>query len=364
LGDPAPVVGTTSVQQSDPEQVIDRGLASERGWGSVPAVQAVPFHWKETDVPVESSPITQQLEDDPQATAFRPVVETGSVTVDHVVPFHWRRIPGTRTPPVFAAGPGPTAKHADDDVQVTESSPAAVGVDVDDHDVPFHPTTNACGDGLCVLELSVPTAQQSEALVQVTAPREVPSYGDVAPGTDPTDHEVPFHWRTKSCGVLDCQVPTIQQSLVSAQVMAGVPSNWMVPPAGLGVVTCVQDEPFQLSVRTCWPAVGLSTFDSPTVQQFVLETQVTEVSIELETPRLGNDDCDHQVPFQLRMTAVVALEVDDVSPTAQQSLLATQVTEYGSTDTLGANMFPREANAQPGPDDELVKARCPSCCTE
>jgi hypothetical protein len=145
-------------------------------------------------------------------------------------------------------------------------------------------------------------------------------------GTDPTDHDVPFHCSTKSCGVLDCQVPTIQQSLASAQFMAGGPPNWMVPVAGLGAVVWDHDEPFQLSVSTCWPAVGLSTFDSPTAQQSLLETQVTDVRLELETPRLGNEDSDHHVPFQLSAKAVV-VELKTVSPTAQQSLLETQVTE-------------------------------------
>jgi hypothetical protein len=42
-----------------------------------------------------------------------------------------------------------------------------------------------------------------------------------------------------------------------------------------------------------------------------------------------------------------------VAPTAQQSLLDVQVIEFGSNDTLGANMLPKEAKAQPGPDDEL-----------
>jgi len=37
----------------------------------------------------------------------------------------------------------------------------------------------------------------------------------------------------------------------------------------------------------------------------LLEIHVTEVRSELETPRLGNEDCDHHVPFQLRARAVV-----------------------------------------------------------
>jgi hypothetical protein len=39
--------------------------------------------------------------------------------------------------------------------------------------VPFHCTMKALGVGLLVLELSVPTAQQFEALVQVMASRAV-----------------------------------------------------------------------------------------------------------------------------------------------------------------------------------------------
>jgi len=46
LGDPVlPVVGTTSVQQSDPEHAMDKGVAWGRGWGSVPTDHEVPFHW-------------------------------------------------------------------------------------------------------------------------------------------------------------------------------------------------------------------------------------------------------------------------------------------------------------------------------
>jgi hypothetical protein len=309
------------------------------------------------DEPVEFPPTIQQLEEDPHATASRPVlVPGGSDCTDHELPSHWSRVPAA--PPV-AAGPGPTAQQADDDVQVTESRPPAVGGDAADQLVPFHWTINACGAGLVVLELSVPTAQQFDALVQVRAPRAVLSKGVVAKGTDPTDHEVPSHWRTKSCGVLDCQVPTTQQSLASAQSMAGVPLKRMVPLAGLGVVTCDHDEPSQSTVSTCWPAVGLSTFDSPTARQLLLEMHVTEVRSELDTPRPGNEACDHHAPSQWRATAVVT-DADDVAPTAQQSPLDTQVTEDGSTETLGANMLPSEAKAQPGPEEVLTRAIGPS----
>jgi len=177
----------------------------------------------------------------------------------------------------------------------------------------------------------------------------VPVYGDVAAGTDPTDHVVPFHWRTKSWGVPGCQAPAIQQLVVLVQVRAGFPTNWTVPLVGLGVVIRVHDEPFQFRVRSCSPAVGLSTPESPTAQQSELESQLTEVSSELDTPRLGKDDSVHHVPFQLRASAAVAAVLDEVSPTAQQSLVDTHVTELGKTDTLGANRLPRDPNAHAGP---------------
>jgi len=53
------------------------------------------------------------------------------------------------------------------------------------------------------------------------------------------------------------------------------------------------------------------------------------------------------------------IEVKTVSPTAQQSLLETQVTEYGSTEMLGANMLPRDAKAHPGPGEVLDSAMGP-----
>src|ERR1700691_5288621 len=123
-----------------------------------------------TDEPVASSPTIQQFEAEPQATALRPVFNPGGNedTTDHDVPSHWRG-----TAEVLSGVPGPTAQHAEDDVQVTELSPSEVGDDTVDHEVPFQWTMKAWGTGLPLLELSVPTAQQSEELVQVIAPREV-----------------------------------------------------------------------------------------------------------------------------------------------------------------------------------------------
>jgi hypothetical protein len=159
--------------------------------------------------------------------------------------------------------------------------------------------------------------------------------------------------------VVDCQAPTIQQSLASAQVMAGagVAGNWMVPLAGFGVVVCVHDEPFQLSTTTCSPALELSTPDTPTAQQLDVETQVTELRLALETPRLGSDDWDHHVPFQCRARGAVAVVVDDVAPTAQQSEAETHVTELAKTDTSGENRLPRDPNAQPGPGAAVLTVR-------
>jgi hypothetical protein len=102
---------------------------------------------------------------------LRPVlVPGGSDAADHVLPLHCKRVPAAL--PV-AGGPGPTAQHAEDVVQVTESSPPAVGADTVAQLVPFHWTMKAWGAGLVVLELSVPTAQQFEALVQAIDPSTV-----------------------------------------------------------------------------------------------------------------------------------------------------------------------------------------------
>jgi hypothetical protein len=123
------------------------------------------------DEPTESSPTIQQFEEVPHATALRPVlVPGGSDPADHALPLHWRRLP---VAPPLPPGPGPTAQHADDDVHVTESSPPAVGTETVDQLVPFHWTTKAWGTGLLVLELSVPTAQQLDALVQAIDPSAV-----------------------------------------------------------------------------------------------------------------------------------------------------------------------------------------------
>ena len=181
----------------------------------------------------------------------------------------------------------------------------------------------------------------------------------MAAGIDPTAHVVPFHCRTKSCGVVDCHVPTTQQSVASAQVMPGRgdAGNWTVPPVGLGVVICVHDEPCQLSVKSCSPPVELSIPDSPTTQQLDVERHVTEVSFEPETPRLGKDACDHHVPFQWSAIADVPVAVDDVAPTDQQSELETHVTELAWIDTLGGNRLPRDPNAQPGPGGAALTVR-------
>jgi hypothetical protein len=52
-----------------------------------------------------------------------------------------------------------------------------------------------------------------------------------------------------------------------------------------------------------------------------------------------------------------------VAPTAQQSLLDVQVIEFGSNNTLGASMLPKEAKAQPGPDDEFESSTWFRWCT-
>jgi hypothetical protein len=63
------------------------------------------------EVPVVSTPTIQQFDEDPHAKALSPELIPGRVTVDHVVPFHFRS-----TPAVLPDGPCPTAHHAADAV--------------------------------------------------------------------------------------------------------------------------------------------------------------------------------------------------------------------------------------------------------
>ena len=124
----------------------------------------------DSDDPDPLSPTIQQFEDDPHATAFNEVLVPGSETADHEVPSHCSNVPE-----VAVTSPGPTAQQAESEVHATELSPPAVGVDAVDQLVPSHATTKAWGAGLLVLELSVPTAQQSDELTQVTELRALPS---------------------------------------------------------------------------------------------------------------------------------------------------------------------------------------------
>jgi hypothetical protein len=122
--------------------------------------------------PTVTSPTIQQFEEEEQVTALSPVfVPTDDETSDQDVPFHCSSTPLAVLDD--GMGLGPTAQQAEDDVQVTDPRPSVVGGATADQALPFHCTMKALGVGLLVLELSVPTAQQFEALVQVIASRAV-----------------------------------------------------------------------------------------------------------------------------------------------------------------------------------------------
>src|SRR5579862_3664970 len=194
--------------------------------------------------------MAQQFDADPQATTLRSVTPLTD-TLDQLDPFQPRS-----TPAELADVPGPTAQQIDADAHATESRPGADGSVVVVQADPSQATAKALGPGLPPPADSVPTAQQLVAEVQATLPRAVESYGEDAAGIEASDQLVPFHSIAKSRDVVDCHVPTIQQSSESAQESAGDPVKLMVPLAGFGTLACVQTDPFHERAITCSPELG------------------------------------------------------------------------------------------------------------
>jgi hypothetical protein len=158
----------------------------------------------------------------------------------------------------------------------------------------------------------LPTAKHEVALAHET---DV-SAGLVLPagfGLATIDHAVPFQRSTSVRGVMPLLAsPTAKQLVVLAHE---TPKRSLFPaPAGFGLATIDQAEPFQRSMSVL---AGL-TPDTPTAKQLVALGHETENRPGNGEPLgLGLATIDHTVPFQ-RRTSVLVSPFDWDAPTAKQ----------------------------------------------